>query len=338
MPKDELKATDATLQGLLEGERLYLAPILQRRFVWTRKELDELWDDIDQIMQGVDKSRFLGALVLQHRSGGLAFEPNTYWIIDGQQRLTTLYLLLLVVVELSEQRGRTKRLAADLQQVLLNQSNQHKNEPKLRPTNSDLRQFGDVLKQVESVTIAIPEAVGHYLGRLRNMHEMLRGDLEQRLEEEGSSYLSRLADLVLMKLKFVQILTSDDENPHQVFDRLNNAGQRLQIVDLVRNAVFQKFGGRVADQETFYNTSWKPFEDEMDEAIDGYFFPFALIHKPSTTQAQVFGDLKARWRNVSAPDILEELKRYVPEYLALARGGSIPIGCGSSEVTGRRSS
>ena len=177
MPRDELKATDANLKGLLEGDKVYQAPLLQRRYVWGRKELDELWDDIDQIMAGIDKSRFLGAVVLQDRSSGLAFEPQTYWIIDGQQRLTTLYVLLLAIAILAEGR-RNRRLASDIVQRLLNQSSRHVNEPKLLPTNADLRQFGDLLKERKTVTVSCPPPSGKNRGKLSKMFLMLQSDLQ----------------------------------------------------------------------------------------------------------------------------------------------------------------
>jgi hypothetical protein len=156
------------------------------------------------------------------------------------------------------------------------------------------------------------------------MYEMLQSDLASRVEERGKGYLKKLTDVVLTKLRFVQILMSDDENPHQVFDRLNNSGERLEIIDLVRNAVFQKLGSNARKQEAFYNSSWSRFEETLGDRIDTYFFPFALIHKPSTTQAEVFGDLKTRWKKQTTDEILHDLEHFVPDFRAIASGAPPP--------------
>src|SRR5437879_6483227 len=124
---ERLEADAATLHGLLDSEKEFLAPIFQRLFVWTDVELTRLWDDIDQVIDGSDPTRFLGAIVLQDQSSRLAFAPRRYWIIDGQQRLTTLYLMLTAIAEISEETPPRTLASLVIKGYLLNQQGDNAN-------------------------------------------------------------------------------------------------------------------------------------------------------------------------------------------------------------------
>ena len=69
MAKD-LDAGPVTLLQLLKGEREYSSPLFQRRFVWSKPEIDRLWQDIEGILDEQESSRFLGAIVLEIKSAG----------------------------------------------------------------------------------------------------------------------------------------------------------------------------------------------------------------------------------------------------------------------------
>ena len=87
-------------------------------------------------------------------------------------------------------------------------------------------------------------------GHMTSMYNRIKRDLIERVKLNGSGYLENLAENVLENLKFVQIILSQDEDPHQVFDSLNNRGQRLETIDLVRNEVFQKFDNDYTSADT----------------------------------------------------------------------------------------
>ena len=95
MPINRTESDAATLHEIFQGEVVYQSPLFQRHFVWGEKQINALWDDIDKVLEESNPSTFLGALVLkayQTRSGR---QPQGFWIIDGQQRLTTFYLFII---------------------------------------------------------------------------------------------------------------------------------------------------------------------------------------------------------------------------------------------------
>ncbi len=95
----------ATVHEIFQGEVLYRAPLFQRHYVWSKEQLETLWADIDTVLEESSSSRFLGALVLKPYQDRTATKPQAFWIIDGQQRLTTFYLLIVACAYRAEALG-----------------------------------------------------------------------------------------------------------------------------------------------------------------------------------------------------------------------------------------
>ena len=104
--KDALRADAVPLVGLLQNDKEFNAPLFQRRYVWSKDQLQRFWRDLDAILDSEDTSTFLGAIVLEDVSSGLAFDPASYWVIDGQQRITTAYLTLCAIANTCKAAGR----------------------------------------------------------------------------------------------------------------------------------------------------------------------------------------------------------------------------------------
>ena len=144
-----LDAGAVTLLQLFKGEREYVSPLFQRQYVWGKKQISSLWSGVDEILEGSESERFLGALVLEVKSAGMAFKPDSAWIVDGQQRMTTLYLTLLVMAKIARDNGATTLAQGLFEQYLFNQGGQFKNRPKIQPTLIDFRQFNDTFAGID---------------------------------------------------------------------------------------------------------------------------------------------------------------------------------------------
>lgn len=318
---DELDAAPLSLLDLFQSEREYHSPLFQRRYIWKPAHLDRLWKDIESILDGEDSIRFLGAIVLESRPKVLATEPTSYWIIDGQQRLTTLYMFLLNVAILAQANG-DERTADDIIRVyLLNQAGKARNQPKIRPTLLDQIQFNAAVRELKDTDLSLPLDYGDDSRKLAIAFQNIRAHVRTYCRPDKKYDPDAVQRLLaaLGSLRFVHIVIKDKAaiNPNQVFDSLNTTGEDLENKDLIRNEVFKSLSENPQRAQNLYEQRWVPFEQRMGERLDGYFFPFTLIHDSSATKSSVLVTLRARWSGWSAEQIIDDLSTYVDAYDAL---------------------
>lgn len=349
-----LTAGPLTLNALLADEVQLYCPLFQRQYVWTKGPIDQLWRDIDTVIDGTFERRFLGALVFDDENVATPTRAGRYWIIDGQQRLTTLVLTVVALAAHAQHYGEEGRVIAEdlVSQYLVCRKVENRRQPKLRPTLQDTRQFNGVLQYAFGDSFAIElnfdQDAGDADGTLSAAYRLILKHVESRttLSEDDRvlddlEVVERIAlirDVILGCLEFVGISLGDIHDPNEVFDRLNKEGVKLGIVDLVRNEVLKRLGDNARLGTREYHQQWKPFEDafESESAKAGYFFPFALTVDPSTTTARAFSALTGRWALLVRQDpplapeeelrlIMNDLRRHQTSYNAIASGDLQPL-------------
>jgi uncharacterized protein with ParB-like and HNH nuclease domain len=93
-----VKANETTLRSLLQGKCQYIVPLYQRPYSWKRANLQRLWDDIVALVDGGQgASHFLGSVVLAPSPSNTPAGVQAWLVVDGQQRLTTLSVLLCAI-------------------------------------------------------------------------------------------------------------------------------------------------------------------------------------------------------------------------------------------------
>jgi uncharacterized protein with ParB-like and HNH nuclease domain len=119
-----VRAENGTLAGVLEGKKQYQIPLYQRVYSWGKKQLDQLWSDVVELERtlGDDPkaSHFIGSLVLASSPDFGAIGVNKFLVVDGQQRLTTLTLLLAALRDHLIETGETDRARGIDAQYLIN--------------------------------------------------------------------------------------------------------------------------------------------------------------------------------------------------------------------------
>ena len=338
----ELGAGGVRPADLFKGDVQYRAPVFQRHYVWKQKQFDLLWTDLSLLREegGEVDSRFLGALVLEDQGGGLATDPDEYLIVDGQQRLLTIYLALIAIAERAHGTGDPagETFARDIaRQHLVNQGSRVRDEAKVIPTLEDFSQFRSVMQALSNfASPALPAPYGPLAGYLTTMFERIRARLDTEIEGIRSAvlaggdatpqvaaaaevtHLEALASTILNNLQFVEIVLGDDDDPHHVFDRLNDAGIKLDVADLVRNDVFQRMSGDPAGAQKLHMNAWAPLEASLKGALGQFTFPYALIKKSGTTKGRMMSDLRAEWQGQAAKDVIDDLNAYVPAFMAVS--------------------
>ncbi|UKA51008.1 DUF262 domain-containing HNH endonuclease family protein [Arthrobacter sp. FW305-123] len=310
--KGELASDPISLGQRLADDVQLVCPLFQRRYVWRTGEIDQLWEDIDSVLDGSYERRFLGALVFDDELASSASSAGKYLVIDGQQRLTTLVLTIVALAERSMTLGAAgQQLGRDLyEQYLVSRKANTKNQPKLSPTLADTRQFNEILRNVFEdqfdLDIDPLKETGDDVGVMTDAYRTIRTHIHSRTSpapgltaDEGWTIqqVEKLRDVLLDQLEFVEIRLGDEHDPNEVFDRLNKEGVRLGIIDLVRNEVLKRLGDDAKLAMQLYSQEWKPFEESFhsENAKSGYFYPFALTVDASITKAKTFSTLTKRW-------------------------------------------
>jgi hypothetical protein len=249
----------------------FVIPLFQRSYVWKEEEQwDPLWRDIRRIVElGLDDpnlnpQHFLGAVVLQAHDAG-SNRVTTWNVIDGQQRLTTLQLLMDATSTVFLQLGE-ERLSSQLESLTHNSSNFITDgEPlfKVRHLHNDRAAFDDVMgaeAPVDHGSLASADS------RIVQAHQYFTVVVTQWLGSPESSYFSdkaeRLAKVLQTDLQLVTIELMSSENSQEIFETLNARGTPLTAADLVRNFVFQRLEAEGVDTSRAYREDW-PFETKF---------------------------------------------------------------------------
>lgn len=349
MAKDgRLAAEPVTLHARLKEDVQLQCPLFQRKYVWGSREINQLWDDIDTVIDGSSDRRFLGALVFADVENQTSASAGKYFVIDGQQRMTTLILSVIAMAERAAGQGeKGLKVARGLyEDYIVSRKANTENRPKLAPTIVDTCQFNEILRKVfgDKFPLDVDGAkeVGPQTGAMTQAYDLIKKKVWSRtepveLEDDNESFiLGALAGVmasVLDNLEFVEILLGDELDPNEVFDRLNEKGKRLGIVDLVRNEVLKRLSDDPKKAVQLHTMEWLPFEEsfgENDASLGGYFYPFALTLDNKVTKATTFAMLTRRWNQkfkdagLSSEDelrsIMDEMKLHVVSYNAISRG------------------
>lgn len=255
-----------------------LVPLFQRPYIWNRQDQWEpLWRDVERVAnrllrpETVDlQPHFLGAVVLQqlpNPSGD--FQVRT--IIDGQQRLTTLQLML-DAFHAELMRVGAERPAARLLKLVRNDEeycNHDEDQFKVWPTNRDRPAFQEVMAAELPVDY---QSLAFRNERLPQAHQYFAMEAAQWLTSEGPDAIAERAEALeragreLMQLVVIDL--ASDENAQEIFETLNSRGAQLSAADLIKNFVFQRLLDEGADTEAAYEQYWKQFETAFWEEED----------------------------------------------------------------------
>ena len=338
--------SDAATLGEIIGQhhQRFCIPLFQRTYQWAEKEINEFWDDIFSLLNaGPDEVNFLGAFVVQSKSKS-TLRTQELVVIDGQQRLTTIFLTLLATAKKADELGDKDFRVKNIQRRFLQcSSSEDDGKFRLEPTPFDKQQFNEIFKSFETDRLVLFPAHPGTENTISVAFELINKKLEEALEILGDSQKTETIEIFLDRLltgiEAVIITLPAGRNSHEVFDRLNNFGINLQVIDLVRNEIFQKVDN---NHDRLYTEKWNPFEQELrdsfkasgitgveaDKKIDGFFWPYLLIHHETAAKTNIFGELRAYWNSIegkginseAAELILDDLAKWLPPYFALVIG------------------
>ncbi|WP_340699131.1 GmrSD restriction endonuclease domain-containing protein [Cellulosimicrobium funkei] len=254
-----------------------VVPLFQRPYVWDEEEQwQPLWQDITRManLQLANpysaSTHFLGAVVLQAHDG-IAGAVPAFNVIDGQQRLTTLQIVLDAVAAVFSELGIIA-LAAQLQSLTHNSRDfvpEASDQLKIRHTNRDRAAFDEVMNAELPIDHG---TLQHGTSKIARAHAFFIGQVRAWLVESGddgdAETATRRAEILASVLKQgLQLVVIDlkaTENSQEIFETLNARGTPLTAADLIKNFVFQRLDAEGADTHKVYVEDW-PFERKFWE-------------------------------------------------------------------------
>lgn len=282
-----MKSETNDVEKLFKDRRQYCVPFYQRAYVWGKEEQWEpLWSDIrdkaDARANGESPApHFLGAIVLepQQRTGLKGVEA--YYIIDGQQRLTTLQYFLValgIAIRNTPEPSILPLIEACIWNPNLDTMRQPETEIyKVWPTFRDREPYkiamratnreelhshfptsftqSRSLKKIGVDHPAVLEAIWFFGEQIETWLDITETTIDDR-----ASRLETLAEAVLRDLKFVVILLEPEDDAQVIFETLNGRGAELNATDLIRNFIFMRADREGADGADLYENLWTPFE------------------------------------------------------------------------------
>ena len=299
-------ARETTLQELLEGSKQYQVPLYQRTYSWKQDQLRRLWEDILKLSEDrVDTpsaTHFIGSLVLAPSPSNGPAGVQEFLVVDGQQRLTTLSILLCAIRDhlvKTEDPERQDRERID-QQYLINKWKPEQQRLKLVPTQEDRPAY---LACLDST----PQAGGS--DPVGAAYRFFQAQLVAADDPDDLSDIARIEDAVMSGLALVSVAAQQGDNAHRIFESLNNTGLQLTQADLLRNYLFMRLPTR---GEAAYQSLWMPLQGQLGSADLELLFWLDLVQRdPRVKQTDTYAAQQARLdRLPTEAEVEAELARF----------------------------
>ena len=313
-----MKAGEVTFQSLLDGKVQYQVPLFQRTYNWGEDEWERLWEDILEIY-AMDEPRnhFIGAVVTQP-VGDPAGQTTKYLLIDGQQRFTTLLIILACIRAQAIEDASLGELPEEIWETcLVNKFAAGADFTKLRPTQRDRQPLDDAIRGVNGNSSSqVSSAFTFFTRKIRD------GDLD-----DNTLDLRRLKLCVTERLDLVSINLETGDSPHRIFESLNNTGMQLGSSDLVRNLLFMNITNE-NDAEYAYEKHWYPMQEATSNNLDDFFWRFLMMDGSLPRWDETFEEIKKRFDKGGGRAIptLVEFSRFARYYRWLRGMEQVPFG------------
>ena len=281
-----MKASETRLRALLEGQQHFVVPLFQRPYSWQRNDWETLWNDIIETYRFKPAGgHFLGSIVSKSQPG-TPEGVSPYIVIDGQQRLTTLSI---VIAALRDRIGKADPAAgeriSDL--CLINKYAKNEYHYKIRPTQADRPAYfavidGDCNSKDEEEPNLIRQAYDFFFDALGKSADE---------EDDELLDLARLERLILDEVEVVSITLGDNDNEYRIFESLNWKGAPLSQADLLRNYFFMRIPAD--QQQSLYDSVWVPMQAMLDSKALADFFRYQYMSSGHFVRQK---DIYLKWR------------------------------------------
>jgi uncharacterized protein with ParB-like and HNH nuclease domain len=266
-----MKATEAKFLHFIKKSPQFVIPIYQRTYSWTERECQQLWDDIIRTGNNDNiAAHFVGSIVYIEKGLYQVTSQSPLLVIDGQQRLTTLSLLIAALVKALEQFPEESQEPMDGFSP-----RKLRNYYLINPEEKDERCYKLILSQTDRDSlisiITGKEQPKEYSRRVKANYDLFTS-LIANCNSDLTALCKGIAKLVVVDIA----LSRDQDNPQLIFESMNSTGRELTQADLIRNFILM---GLEPDLQTrLYEDYWRPMEQDFGQEAYGEHFDSFMRH------------------------------------------------------------
>jgi len=267
----QITATEDTIQSLFSRNYRYIVPEYQRQYSWGEEQWEDFWRDLQYIEDG--HTHFLGSVVFVERSTDFD-ELNEFEIVDGQQRLTTISILLCAIREYYQQNGNDEAVDSIDNSYLWEENENFNDEQKIELNSLDESQYRRLL---------LGNSPREDESNIRRAIEFFAGKIDSLTNEEVDDVRKKLLNAVTI----VTIDCPSQESAFRLFETLNDRGLELSEVDLMKNHLYQKIANEPTINQEAVKQDWEDIIDdiryEMDKPFRFFIHYFLFAPEPDVS-------------------------------------------------------
>lgn len=262
-----MKANEKGLLRFLEGaDKQFIIPIYQRNYDWKKEHCEQLFNDLLDICKNNFRNHFLGSIVSIYYDDG---DGQEYLVIDGQQRLTTISLLLLAIYNLLDSKKISTEFKKEQlkEEYLVNKYSHDDKKLRLKHIKDDNIAFECLFTNKEEEFIQdsnITKNYRYFKNRLLTLKEVNVDDLYKAIKK-----------LIVVEIE----LKRGEDDPQLIFESLNSTGLSLTEADLVRNYVLMKEDTQ--QQNTYYTKYWRNIEINTNYKVNEFIRDYLTFRERS---------------------------------------------------------
>lgn len=228
----------------------FVIPVYQRNYTWAaEREVKQYFDDLQSVLKGDYKNHFMGIIIYLEKA--IDFSSREFSIIDGQQRLTTTFLIIYAIKQLLVNCNDTEKVKQLEGQYLTNPYHNDKIKYKLKPLVADDDVYRCIVEdRMDEITDMESNVLKNYQYISNRLNELLL-----------QGYDANAILMALDKLYVVCVPISEEDNAQKIFESINATGVKLTSADLIRNYLLMDLQSDV--QEKYYADYWKKLEDNV---------------------------------------------------------------------------
>ena len=295
-----MQAKETKLQDIIEGTKQYVIPLFQRSYSWTDKEWDILWKDLVEICEAENpRTHFIGSMV-NMPTVSVPEGVAKYLLIDGQQRLTTVFIILILLRNQARQNQKHEFADEINNTLLVNPYKKDNDYYKIMPTQIDREVYCNFIN-------GKPNADGSQLTKAY-------GFFDKKLKQISFDH-EKIKKVITSYFSVVSIVLDSDDNPYLVFESLNAKGRPLTQSDLIRNYFFMRI--HIDKQQEVYKQYWLPMQLALGDTLTEYIRHFLMRSGKVINQADVYYALKEVVSASNAIDYMKDLAKFSQYYQRL---------------------